>query len=184
MCLSIFSLCAVIYKSQQPLLCLPLLSGKWWSMQLLKSQKMTCRMRRWVRCVHIQYCTAHKIAQWCLNITIITSSVCLCVTQGEKIIFEYFSDPEFIGQLIEFLSLEDRKGKDSFNPRCYCLFKVQFKLSASIDLANLLQRSDTAYHLKPRLNWAPQNWNLCHQLLWFIVFRQTADTTLASNELL
>lgn len=82
-----------------------------------------------------------------LSFTIITSAVCLCVTQGEKIIFEYFSDPEFIDQLIEFLSLEDRKGKDSFNPRRFCLFKVQFKLSASIDLANLLQRSDTAYHL-------------------------------------
>ena len=49
-----------------------------------------------------------------------------CVTQGEKIIFEYFSDPEFIDQLIEFLSLEERKGKDSFNPRRFCLFKVQF----------------------------------------------------------
>lgn len=53
---------------------------------------------------------------------------CLFVTQGEKIIFEYFSDAEFIDQLIEFLSLEDRKGKDSFNPRRFCLFKVQFKL--------------------------------------------------------
>lgn len=47
-----------------------------------------------------------------------------CVAQGEKIIFEYFSDPEFIVQLLEFLSLEDRKGKDSFNPRRFCLFKV------------------------------------------------------------
>lgn len=57
----------------------------------------------------------------------------LCFTQGEKIVFEYFSDPEFIDQLIEFLSLEDRKGNDSFNPRRFCLFKVQFKLSALID---------------------------------------------------
>ncbi|KAG7228067.1 hypothetical protein INR49_005689 [Caranx melampygus] len=45
------------------------------------------------------------------------------MSEGEKIIFEYFSDPEFIDQLIEFLSLEDRKGKDSFNPRRFCLFK-------------------------------------------------------------
>uniref|UniRef100_A0A8C9ZB62 Uncharacterized protein n=1 Tax=Sander lucioperca TaxID=283035 RepID=A0A8C9ZB62_SANLU len=45
---------------------------------------------------------------------------------SEKIIFEYFSDPEFIDQLIEFLSLEDRKGKDSFNPRRFCLFKGLF----------------------------------------------------------
>ncbi|KAF3853762.1 hypothetical protein F7725_014450 [Dissostichus mawsoni] len=45
---------------------------------------------------------------------------------GEKIIFEYFSDPEFIDQLIGFLSLEDRKGNDSFNPRRFCLFKGLF----------------------------------------------------------
>lgn len=64
-----------------------------------------------------------------------TCCLFVCDPQGEKIIFEYFSDPEFIDQLIEFLSLEDRKGKDSFNPRRFCLFKVQFKLSASIDLA-------------------------------------------------
>lgn len=70
-------------------------------------------------------CTTHNKSHWCLSLTtIITCGVCLCVTQGEKIIFEYFSDPEFIDQLIEFLSLEDRKGKDSFNPRRFCLFKV------------------------------------------------------------
>uniref|UniRef100_A0A3B5LHN2 Proteasome activator Blm10 mid region domain-containing protein n=1 Tax=Xiphophorus couchianus TaxID=32473 RepID=A0A3B5LHN2_9TELE len=46
---------------------------------------------------------------------------------SEKIIFEYFSDPDFIDQLIEFLSLEERKGKDSFNPRRFCLFKGLFR---------------------------------------------------------
>uniref|UniRef100_A0A7N6FAQ8 Proteasome activator Blm10 mid region domain-containing protein n=1 Tax=Anabas testudineus TaxID=64144 RepID=A0A7N6FAQ8_ANATE len=46
---------------------------------------------------------------------------------GEKIIFEYFSDPEFIDQLVAFLSLEDRKGKDSFNPQHFCLFKGLFR---------------------------------------------------------
>lgn len=49
------------------------------------------------------------------------------MSEGEKIIFEYFSDPEFIVQLLEFLSLEDRKGKDSFNPRRFCLFKGLFR---------------------------------------------------------
>lgn len=49
----------------------------------------------------------------------------LPVVQGEKIVLEYFSDPEFVGQLLGFLSLEERKGKDSFNPRRFCLFKVQ-----------------------------------------------------------
>ncbi|XP_061787911.1 proteasome activator complex subunit 4B-like [Nerophis lumbriciformis] len=49
------------------------------------------------------------------------------MSEAEKIISEYFSDPEFIEQLIEFLSLEDRKGKDSFNPRRFCLFKGLFR---------------------------------------------------------
>lgn len=50
--------------------------------------------------------------------------VVFSAVQGEKIIFEYFSDGEFVEQLLEFLSLEERKGKDSFNPRRFCLFKV------------------------------------------------------------
>ncbi|KAM4716279.1 proteasome activator complex subunit 4B-like [Anableps anableps] len=49
------------------------------------------------------------------------------MSEGEKIIFEYFSDPDFIDQLIEFMSLEERKGKDSFNPRRFCLFKGLFR---------------------------------------------------------
>lgn len=44
--------------------------------------------------------------------------------QAEQIIFDHFSDPKFVQQLITFLSLEDRKGKDKFNPRRFCLFKV------------------------------------------------------------
>lgn len=46
--------------------------------------------------------------------------------QREKIIFDHFSDSAFINQFIEFLSLEDRKGKDKFSPRRFCLFKVRF----------------------------------------------------------
>uniref|UniRef100_A0A668AU47 Proteasome activator complex subunit 4B n=1 Tax=Myripristis murdjan TaxID=586833 RepID=A0A668AU47_9TELE len=53
--------------------------------------------------------------------------VAIYVLQGEKIIFEYFSDPEFIDQLLGFLSLEDRKGKDTFSPRRFCLFKGLFR---------------------------------------------------------
>lgn len=45
--------------------------------------------------------------------------------QWEQIIFDHFSDPVFINQFIEFLSLEDRKGKDKFSPRRFCLFKVR-----------------------------------------------------------
>lgn len=49
--------------------------------------------------------------------------------QREQIIYDHFSNPMFISQLIEFLSLEDRKGKDKFNPRRFCLFKVQAQRS-------------------------------------------------------
>lgn len=44
--------------------------------------------------------------------------------QAEQIIYDHFTDPKFVEQLIKFLSLEDRKGKDKFNPRRFCLFKV------------------------------------------------------------
>uniref|UniRef100_W5L008 Proteasome activator subunit 4b n=1 Tax=Astyanax mexicanus TaxID=7994 RepID=W5L008_ASTMX len=49
------------------------------------------------------------------------------MNESEKIIYEQFSNPTFINQLIEFLSLEDRKGKDKFNPRRFCLFKGLFR---------------------------------------------------------
>ncbi|KAK1171117.1 proteasome activator complex subunit 4-like [Acipenser oxyrinchus oxyrinchus] len=49
------------------------------------------------------------------------------MTEMEQIIFDHFSDPKFIEQLIKFLSLEDRKGKDKFNPRRFCLFKGLFR---------------------------------------------------------
>ncbi|XP_028989298.1 proteasome activator complex subunit 4B-like isoform X2 [Betta splendens] len=49
------------------------------------------------------------------------------MSEGEKIIFEYFSDVEFIEQFVAFLSLEEQKGSDSFNPRRFCLFKGLFR---------------------------------------------------------
>ncbi|MGH0136569.1 UNVERIFIED_CONTAM: hypothetical protein FKN15_062569 [Acipenser sinensis] len=49
------------------------------------------------------------------------------MTEMEQIIFDHFSDPKFIEQLIKFLSLEDRKGRDKFNPRRFCLFKGLFR---------------------------------------------------------
>ncbi|XP_031434367.1 proteasome activator complex subunit 4A isoform X3 [Clupea harengus] len=47
--------------------------------------------------------------------------------EREQIIYDHFSDPVFINQLIQFLSLEDRKGKDKFSPRRFCLFKGLFR---------------------------------------------------------
>ncbi|XP_055031264.2 proteasome activator complex subunit 4B isoform X1 [Misgurnus anguillicaudatus] len=49
------------------------------------------------------------------------------MSERERIIYDKFTEPTFIKQLIEFLSLEDRKGKDKFNPRRFCLFKGLFR---------------------------------------------------------
>ncbi|XP_072526695.1 proteasome activator complex subunit 4A [Salminus brasiliensis] len=49
------------------------------------------------------------------------------MTEREQIIFDHFSDPIFIDQLIQYLSLEDRKGKDKFSPHRCWLFKGLFR---------------------------------------------------------
>ncbi|XP_068089225.1 proteasome activator complex subunit 4 isoform X1 [Hyperolius riggenbachi] len=49
------------------------------------------------------------------------------MSEAELILYEHFTDEKFVAQLIKFLSLEDRKGKDKFNPRRFCLFKGLFR---------------------------------------------------------
>ncbi|KAM4771368.1 proteasome activator complex subunit 4 [Rhinophrynus dorsalis] len=49
------------------------------------------------------------------------------MSEAEQIIYDHFTDEKFVDQLIKFLSLEDRKGKDKFNPRRFCLFKGIFR---------------------------------------------------------
>ncbi|KAE8600768.1 hypothetical protein XENTR_v10013403 [Xenopus tropicalis] len=49
------------------------------------------------------------------------------MAEAEQIIYDHFTDEKFVDQLIKFLSLEDRKGKDKFNPRRFCLFKGLFR---------------------------------------------------------
>ncbi|GCB62155.1 hypothetical protein scyTo_0011429, partial [Scyliorhinus torazame] len=49
------------------------------------------------------------------------------MSEAEQVIYDRFSDPQFMEQLVKFLSLEDRKGKDKFNPRRFCLFKGLFR---------------------------------------------------------
>lgn len=58
----------------------------------------------------------------------LTKKIFFFQLQSERIIYDHFSNSIFINQLIEFLSLEDRKGKDKFNPRRFCLFKVQAQI--------------------------------------------------------
>ncbi|XP_034040183.1 proteasome activator complex subunit 4A isoform X2 [Thalassophryne amazonica] len=49
------------------------------------------------------------------------------MTEREQVIYDHFTDPVFINQFIDYLSLEDRKGKDKFSPRRFCLFKGLFR---------------------------------------------------------
>uniref|UniRef100_A0A8C5MEZ8 Proteasome activator subunit 4 n=1 Tax=Leptobrachium leishanense TaxID=445787 RepID=A0A8C5MEZ8_9ANUR len=49
------------------------------------------------------------------------------MSEEEQVIYDHFTDEKFVEQLIKFLSLEDRKGKDKFNPRKFCLFKGIFR---------------------------------------------------------
>jgi hypothetical protein len=46
--------------------------------------------------------------------------------QSEQVIFDAFSNTEFVDKLITYLSLEDRKGKDKFNVHRFVLFKVMY----------------------------------------------------------
>lgn len=95
--------------------------------------------KKWQRCVcacihvqsYISTATQSCKIQW--NLILL-----FAFQQREQIIFDHFSDPVFVNQFIEFLSLEDRKGKDKFSPRRFCLFKVSL-LEISVVMQNLLR---------------------------------------------
>jgi len=44
--------------------------------------------------------------------------------EDERIIYERFTNVQFIETLIKFLSLEEDKGKDRFHAKFFVLFKV------------------------------------------------------------
>ena len=43
----------------------------------------------------------------------------------ERVVYEHFTDAKYVEKLIEYLSLEEQKGKDKFHPRHFILFKVR-----------------------------------------------------------
>ena len=45
----------------------------------------------------------------------------------EREIYHFFSDAENVSKLIGFLSLEEHKGKDRFDPRRFLMFKGLFR---------------------------------------------------------
>lgn len=151
-------MCAVIYKSPQPLFCLPLLAEKWWSMQVVKRQKMTCRTMKWARCggTYCSKCKTTKMTLWCLHFSFITfvSYVCLPL-RGKRSSMSISQTQSSLASWLSFSLWRSAKEKTastldaSVSSRC--------NLKSPIDLTKLLQRSDTAYHQSPRLNWTAQS---------------------------
>ncbi|KAH3856840.1 hypothetical protein DPMN_099435 [Dreissena polymorpha] len=46
------------------------------------------------------------------------------MSDSERVIYDAFSSPEYVAKLIDFLTLEENKGKDQFNHKRMILFKV------------------------------------------------------------
>lgn len=57
------------------------------------------------------------------------------LTDAEKEVDLFFSDQNNVDRLIEFLALEEKKGKDKFNGFRFIMFKVLCKFSMSHDFA-------------------------------------------------
>lgn len=47
------------------------------------------------------------------------------LSAGEVEVDNFFSDPVKLSKLVDFLSLEEKKGKDKFNGTRFLLFKVR-----------------------------------------------------------
>jgi len=49
------------------------------------------------------------------------------LSEEERVIYDCFIDPEFLSQLIKYLTLEENKGQDRFHAKFFIFFKVQEK---------------------------------------------------------
>ena len=49
------------------------------------------------------------------------------MSESEKIIHDFFTDGESVGKLVRFLSLEEVKGRDTFDVKRFSLFKGLFR---------------------------------------------------------
>ena len=49
------------------------------------------------------------------------------MTSEEKIVFNFFNNPEKVGKLVTFLCLENKKGSDSFDAERFAMFKGVFR---------------------------------------------------------
>lgn len=65
------------------------------------------------------------------------------LTDQEKEIFNFFSDKEKFKQLIRYLSMEEKKGRDQFNLYRFLIFKTLFKMFEDKLLDNFLPQLQT-----------------------------------------
>lgn len=50
--------------------------------------------------------------------------------EDERIVYEQFTNVQFIETLIKFLTLEENKGKDRFHAKFFVLFKVSIIITS------------------------------------------------------
>ena len=50
------------------------------------------------------------------------------LSENERIVYEAFTNEEFVNKLVNFLALEEVKGRDTFNHKKMILFKVKHSL--------------------------------------------------------
>ena len=50
-------------------------------------------------------------------------------SQVERAVYDAFMSPEFVDQLVSFLSLEENKGRDKYSTSRFSMFKVRKNLA-------------------------------------------------------
>ncbi|KAK3731823.1 hypothetical protein QZH41_020179, partial [Actinostola sp. cb2023] len=75
------------------------------------------------------------------------------LSESEREIFDRFSQEEFVEKFIEFLSLEDRKGKDKFSVNRFLLFKESSQRCAVEIIAALIRGSKHWTFAKTEAMW-------------------------------
>ena len=53
------------------------------------------------------------------------------MTDAERAIYDAFTNEDYVSRLLDYMSLEEQKGKDKFHPDHFQLFKVSCKVTQS-----------------------------------------------------
>ena len=54
-------------------------------------------------------------------------------SQAERVVYDAFMSPEFVDQLVSFLSLEENKGRDKYSTSRFSMFKVRKNLAYKLE---------------------------------------------------